>query len=326
MRSQRRLMAGLCFLLTFSFITWGTTPTPAQSSAPAAQAGPASPIFDAIHFREIGPTAQGGRLRRVRRGRKQHASLLRRHRHWRPLENREQRHQRSRRCSTISLITPSARLPSHRAGPMSSTSAPASRTTRARPMAATAFTSRSTPARPGRNPACRTPAGSAGSSVNPKNPDIVLVAASGKLYSENPDRGLYRSTDGGRTWTKTLDHKVEGREIGAIDVADGSGEPQRALCRDLRQGAQALDVWRGGARQRDLQVDRRRRDLETAHQRAADWNARPHRHLDRAQRSEDRLRDRRERELADGRRRGATEAHDAGLRGRLDRRRALSIG
>ena len=33
-----------------------------------------------------------------------------------------------------------------------------------------------------------------------------------------PDRGVYRSTDGGANWTKTLDHKVNGRAIGAIDI------------------------------------------------------------------------------------------------------------
>ena len=54
--------------------------------------------------------------------------------------------------------------------------------------------------------------------VHPKNPDLVYVAASGHLYSQNPDRGVYRSADGGATWTKTLDHKVDGREIGAIDL------------------------------------------------------------------------------------------------------------
>jgi hypothetical protein len=53
----------------------------------------------------------------------------------------------------------------------------------------------------------------------------VFVAASGRLYSENPDRGVYRSTDGGRTWTKTLDHKVDGREIGAIDLAMDPSNP-----------------------------------------------------------------------------------------------------
>jgi photosystem II stability/assembly factor-like uncharacterized protein len=61
--------------------------------------------------------------------------------------------------------------------------------------------------------------------VHPKNPDLVFVAASGRLYSENPDRGIYRSTDGGKSWTKTLDHKVDGREIGAIDVAMDPSNP-----------------------------------------------------------------------------------------------------
>ena len=61
--------------------------------------------------------------------------------------------------------------------------------------------------------------------VHPKNPDIVFVAASGKLYSENPERGVYRSTDGGKSWTKTLDHKVEGREIGATDIAMDPSNP-----------------------------------------------------------------------------------------------------
>ena len=40
--------------------------------------------------------------------------------------------------------------------------------------------------------------------VDPKNPDLVLVAAEGSLTAKSEMRGVYRSTDGGRTWTKTL--------------------------------------------------------------------------------------------------------------------------
>ena len=40
--------------------------------------------------------------------------------------------------------------------------------------------------------------------VDPKNPDVVLVAAEGSLTAKSEMRGVYRSTDGGRTWTKTL--------------------------------------------------------------------------------------------------------------------------
>jgi photosystem II stability/assembly factor-like uncharacterized protein len=40
--------------------------------------------------------------------------------------------------------------------------------------------------------------------VDPKNADLVLVASEGNLWKKSEDRGVYRSTDGGRTWTKTL--------------------------------------------------------------------------------------------------------------------------
>ena len=37
--------------------------------------------------------------------------------------------------------------------------------------------------------------------IDPTNSDVVYVAALGHLYSENPERGLYKTTDGGKTWT-----------------------------------------------------------------------------------------------------------------------------
>jgi photosystem II stability/assembly factor-like uncharacterized protein len=36
--------------------------------------------------------------------------------------------------------------------------------------------------------------------VDPTNPSIVYVAAMGHLFGPNPDRGLYKSVDGGKTW------------------------------------------------------------------------------------------------------------------------------
>ncbi len=55
--------------------------------------------------------------------------------------------------------------------------------------------------------------------IHPKDPDIVYVAALGHLYSENPERGLYKTTDGGKSWTKALEVVVSGRTIGVVDVA-----------------------------------------------------------------------------------------------------------
>jgi len=55
--------------------------------------------------------------------------------------------------------------------------------------------------------------------IDPKNPDIVYAAALGHLYSENPERGLYKTTDGGKTWKKVLDVVVRGKNIGVVDAA-----------------------------------------------------------------------------------------------------------
>ena len=52
--------------------------------------------------------------------------------------------------------------------------------------------------------------------IDPKNPDIAFVAAIGNLYAASPDRGVFRTTDGGKTWQKTL---FKDNNIGAVDVA-----------------------------------------------------------------------------------------------------------
>jgi len=54
--------------------------------------------------------------------------------------------------------------------------------------------------------------------IHPTNPDIVYVAALGHLYTDNPDRGLYMTRDGGKTWVKALAVNVGSRAIGAVDV------------------------------------------------------------------------------------------------------------
>ena len=51
--------------------------------------------------------------------------------------------------------------------------------------------------------------------VHPRNPDIVYVAAFGHAYGPNPERGVYRSTDGGKTWDKVL---YKDDKTGAIDL------------------------------------------------------------------------------------------------------------
>ncbi len=40
--------------------------------------------------------------------------------------------------------------------------------------------------------------------IDPKNPDVVLACALGHAYGPQPERGVFRTADGGKTWTKTL--------------------------------------------------------------------------------------------------------------------------
>jgi len=51
--------------------------------------------------------------------------------------------------------------------------------------------------------------------VDPKNPDVLFVAAIGHLYAPSAERGVFRSKDGGKSWQKVL-YKDE--NVGAIEV------------------------------------------------------------------------------------------------------------
>ncbi len=59
--------------------------------------------------------------------------------------------------------------------------------------------------------------------VDPHDADVVLVAALGHAYGPNPDRGVYRSRDGGRSWTRVL---FRDEHTGAIDLASDPSDPR----------------------------------------------------------------------------------------------------
>jgi photosystem II stability/assembly factor-like uncharacterized protein len=61
--------------------------------------------------------------------------------------------------------------------------------------------------------------------VDPRNPNIILVAALGHVYGPNADRGVFRSTDGGATWQKVL---FKNENVGAIDVRFDPTNPRIA--------------------------------------------------------------------------------------------------
>jgi len=59
--------------------------------------------------------------------------------------------------------------------------------------------------------------------IHPKNPDIVYVAAGGHEWTFNPNRGVYKTTDGGRTWAKIL---YVNEKTGANDLVMDPGDPE----------------------------------------------------------------------------------------------------
>ncbi len=55
--------------------------------------------------------------------------------------------------------------------------------------------------------------------VDPADPDRVYVAALGHAYKANPERGVYRTTDGGAHWTRILASAKYPNDVGAVDLA-----------------------------------------------------------------------------------------------------------
>ncbi|MFP4061104.1 MAG: WD40/YVTN/BNR-like repeat-containing protein, partial [Bacteroidales bacterium] len=58
--------------------------------------------------------------------------------------------------------------------------------------------------------------------IHPKNPDIIWVAAQGMLWNKGDERGVYKSTDGGKTWKKTLG---DDEWTGATDIVIDPRDP-----------------------------------------------------------------------------------------------------
>ena len=59
--------------------------------------------------------------------------------------------------------------------------------------------------------------------IHPANPDIVYVAASGHEWTDNADRGVFKTTDGGKTWRKVL---FVSDKVGANDLIMDPQDPE----------------------------------------------------------------------------------------------------
>ena len=79
--------------------------------------------------------------------------------------------------------------------------------------------------------------------IHPENPDIIWVAALGHLYSPNPERGVYKTTDGGKTWQKTL---YIGNNSGAIDLVIDPTDPNILYAAIWDRNRRAWDFTESG--------------------------------------------------------------------------------
>ncbi|HQR42870.1 MAG TPA: PDZ domain-containing protein, partial [Gemmatales bacterium] len=79
--------------------------------------------------------------------------------------------------------------------------------------------------------------------VHPKNPDVVYVGALGRCYGPNPERGVYKTTDGGKTWNKVfyLDDKT-----GVIDMVMDPANPDNIIVAMWERKRDEFDSTLGG--------------------------------------------------------------------------------
>ena len=79
--------------------------------------------------------------------------------------------------------------------------------------------------------------------VHPTNPDIVYVAALGHPYGDNPERGVFRSTDGGNNWEKVL---FVSEKSGAVDLIIDRTNPKILYASTWQVYRKAWKMWGGG--------------------------------------------------------------------------------
>ena len=59
--------------------------------------------------------------------------------------------------------------------------------------------------------------------IHPKNPDIVYAGVMGDLYKSSQERGVYKSTNGGKTWSKKL---FANKDAGVVDLIIDPNNPR----------------------------------------------------------------------------------------------------
>lgn len=85
--------------------------------------------------------------------------------------------------------------------------------------------------------------------IHPKNPDIVYTAVMGDLFKSSEERGVYKSTDGGKTWERKL---FANADAGAVDLVMDPNNPRilfastwriRRTPYSLESGGEGSAMW-----------------------------------------------------------------------------------
>ncbi|HSW30213.1 MAG TPA: hypothetical protein VLH75_12080 [Longimicrobiales bacterium] len=79
--------------------------------------------------------------------------------------------------------------------------------------------------------------------VHPTNPDVAWVAAVGRLFGPNPERGVFKTTDGGATWKHVL--KVD-ENTGATDLVADPSDPNTLFAATYQRRRTACCFVGGG--------------------------------------------------------------------------------
>ncbi len=97
--------------------------------------------------------------------------------------------------------------------------------------------------------------------IDPRNNDIVFVAATGSLWGPGGERGVYKTIDGGKNWKQVL--KVDD-DTGANDLVMDATNSQILYASTYQRRRSAVLHERRRTRQRHLEVDGWRRNLDAS--------------------------------------------------------------
>ena len=109
--------------------------------------------------------------------------------------------------------------------------------------------------------------------IDPRDANVVYVAAVGPLWAPGGERGLFKTTDGGKTWTNL---KEISKYTGFTEIAMDPSNPDVLYAASLERERREYGFLAGRTRDRNLQDDRRRPHVDAAQGRAADWRPGPH--------------------------------------------------